>query len=179
MSRYIAFLRAINVGGSRTLKMDTLRQLFESIGLAKVETFIASGNVVFETTSRSPQALESKIENTLRAALGYEVATFIRTDAQVAAIAHYQPFRKSESDAGNVHVIFLAEPLDARCRQEVVGLSTDGDEFHVHEREIYWLRRKNSSGYNFAMPRLEKIIDQPFTIRGTSTLKKLAEKYCK
>lgn len=179
MSRYIAFLRAINVGGSHTLKMDTLRQLFGSLGLANVETFIASGNVVFETTSRTPRALESKIENTLRAALGYEVAIFIRTDAQVAAIAQYDPFRESERDAGNVHVIFLAGPLSAGCRQEVVGLRTDGDEFHVHEREIYWLRRKNSSGYNFAMPRLEKIIDQPFTIRGMRTLKQLAAKYCK
>ena len=53
MPRYIAFLRAINVGGHNTVKMDFLRQLFESLGFSNVETFIASGNIVFETTSKN------------------------------------------------------------------------------------------------------------------------------
>ncbi len=79
MSRCIAFLRAINVGG-HTVKMDDLRRLFESLGFTRGETFIASGNVVFETTSKNTTALERKIEKKLRDALGYEVATFIMTD---------------------------------------------------------------------------------------------------
>ena len=91
MPRYIAFLRAINVGG-HTVKMDVLRQQFEALGFANVETFIASGNVIFETTAKNTRTLEKKIEQQLRAALGYEVATFIRTEAELAAIAQYQPF---------------------------------------------------------------------------------------
>lgn len=58
MQRYIAFLRAINVGG-HTVKMDRLREIFEALGFSNVETFIASGNVVFETTARDPAALEA------------------------------------------------------------------------------------------------------------------------
>ena len=84
MPRYIAFLRAINVGG-HTVKMDALRELFEALGFEQVETFIASGNVIFETTETDTAALERRIETHLQAALGYAVATFLRSDAEVAA----------------------------------------------------------------------------------------------
>jgi Protein of unknown function (DUF1697) len=78
MFRFIAFLRAINVGGGRTVKMQSLRQVFESLGFSRVTTFIASGNVVFETTTKKTKALERKIERALKAVLGYEVRTFVR-----------------------------------------------------------------------------------------------------
>ena len=91
MSRFIAFLRAINAGRGRTVKMDTLRRLFETLGVSRVTTFIGSGNVVFETTAKNAKTLERKIEKRLREALGYEVTTFIRTDAELAKIANYKP----------------------------------------------------------------------------------------
>ncbi len=75
MERYVAFLRAINVGG-HTVKMDYLRQVFESFGLSGVETFIASGNVVFEAPTADARALDEQIGQGLREALGYDVATF-------------------------------------------------------------------------------------------------------
>ena len=78
MTVYIAFLRAINVGG-RTVKMDRLRGLFEHLGYADVETFIASGNVIFQSPAEDTRALEQQIEAHLAASLGYEVATFVRT----------------------------------------------------------------------------------------------------
>ena len=95
MIRYIAFLRAINVGG-HTVKMENLRHLFESLDFSNVQTFIASGNVVFDAKEKSARSLEKKIEKRLREALGYDVATFIRTDAELAEIADYKPFRQSD-----------------------------------------------------------------------------------
>jgi uncharacterized protein (DUF1697 family) len=86
MPRFIAFLRAINVGG-HTVKMDGLRRIFESLGFSSVETFIASGNVIFETRRKNASALERKIASALDNALEYEVATFLRTDEEVVAIA--------------------------------------------------------------------------------------------
>jgi uncharacterized protein (DUF1697 family) len=61
MPRYVAFLRAINVGG-HIVKMDYLRSLFEELGFTNVETFIASGNVVFDSSYKNPASLEKKIE---------------------------------------------------------------------------------------------------------------------
>jgi len=68
MTRCIAFLSAINVGG-RTVKMEVLRQQFEALGFTKVGTFIASGNVIFETPAKNMHTLEKKIEQQLRAVL--------------------------------------------------------------------------------------------------------------
>ena len=70
MARYIAFLRAINVGG-HTVKMDRLRALFQELPLANVETFIASGNVLFDSDESDTRVLERMIEGHLRAALGW------------------------------------------------------------------------------------------------------------
>ena len=58
MARFVAFLRAINVDGSRAVRMETLRRIFESFGFAKVDTFLASGNVVFESTPQGRFDLE-------------------------------------------------------------------------------------------------------------------------
>ena len=84
MFRFIAFLRAINVGGGRTVNMQSLCQVFESLGFSRVTTFIASGNVVFETRTKKTRAFERKIERALKAALGYEVRTFVRAENDLA-----------------------------------------------------------------------------------------------
>ena len=91
MTRYVAFLRAINVGGRR-VKMDHLRKLFEALGTSNVETFIASGNVIFDSEADDPRVLERKIEDHLQESLGYEVATFVRSTSELAGIARYRPF---------------------------------------------------------------------------------------
>jgi uncharacterized protein (DUF1697 family) len=177
MSRCIAFLRAINVGG-HTAKMDDLRQLFQSLGFSGVETFLASGNVVFEATSRNTKALEKKIEKKLQEALGYEVATFIRTDTELADIANYKPFPKSALDAAAaLNIAFLADPLDDASKQKLMALRTDIDDFDVHGREIYWLCRKKQSESTFSNAVLEKALGRPSTLRGANTVAKIAAKY--
>ena len=178
MPRYIAFLRAINVGGHNTVKMDFLRQLFESLGFSNVETFIASGNIVFETTSNNAQALEREIEKVLHEALGYAVATFIRTGMELAAIANYKPFSQSDLDgAAALNIAFLADGLDDKSSQKLMALRTDIDDFHVHGREIYWLCRKRQSGSKISNAVLEKALGQKSTLRGANTVKKMAAKY--
>ena len=178
MPRYIAFLRAINVGGHHTVKMDFLRRLFESLGFSHVETFIASGNVVFETTSKNAQALKREIETSLREALGYEVATFIRTDAELAAVADYRPFSQSDLDAAAaLNIAFLADGLDDKSSQKLLTLRTDIDDFHIHGREIYWLCRQKQSGSKISNATLEKAIGQKSTLRGANTVQKMAAKY--
>ena len=180
MPRYIAFLRAINVGGHNIVQMDSVRHLFGSLGYLNVETFSASGNIVFETTKKNARILEREIGNGLRAALGYEVATFIRTDAELAAIADYKPFSQSELDgAVALNIAFLADELDDKSRQKLTALRTDIDDFHIHGREIYWLCRKRQSESKISNAVLEKALGQRSTLRGANTVKKMAAKYPK
>ena len=177
MPRYFAFLRAINVGG-HTVKMDVLRQNFEALGFSNVGTFIASGNVVFETPSMDTRNLEGTIENRLREALGYAVATFIRSEGELAAIARYQPFPQLTLDrAAALNVAFLAdEPVEASV-QKLMALRTDIDDFHVHAREVYWLCLQKQSDSKFSNAVLEKTLGRQSTLRGVNTIKKMAEKY--
>jgi uncharacterized protein (DUF1697 family) len=175
--KYIAFLRAINVGG-HNVKMDTLRQLFESLGFSNVETFIASGNIIFESKTGNVKTLEKKIETCLHEALGYEVATFIRTNAEVAEIAKYKPFPQSQLDiATALNIGFLANPLSDSAAQKLMSLRTDIDDFHIYGREIYWLCKKKQSDSKISNVAIEKSLGVKSTLRGVNTINKLAEKY--
>jgi uncharacterized protein (DUF1697 family) len=177
MSQYIAFLRAINVGGGRTIKMNSLRQSFESLGFSNIATFIASGNILFETKTKNIKALEKKIEKKLRADLGFEVTTFIRTNTQLKKVSHYKAFPQSKINAASeFNVIFLSENPNKKSRQKVMGLQTDTNEFRVHGREIYWLRRKENGKSTFSTIPLEKLLGKRFTIRSAKTTKRLALK---
>ncbi len=177
MSKHIAFLRAINVGG-HNVKMDHLRQLFESLDLANVETFIASGNIIFESKTANSKSLEKKIENKLREALGYEVATFIRTDAELAEISKYKPFPQPQlNSATALNIGFLADPLDDATKQKLMALRTDIDDFQVHKREIYWLCKKKQSDSKVSNAVIEKALGIKTTLRGVNTVNKMAEKY--
>jgi uncharacterized protein (DUF1697 family) len=177
MPRRIAFLRAINVGG-HTVTMETLRGLFEALGFKNVETFIASGNVIFESHARDTGGLQKKIEGHLLESLGYAVKTFIRTGAEVAAVAQYKPFKESQMrTAGALSVGFMAEPLGAEARKSLMALKTEIDDFHVHGREVYWLCKKKQNESTFSNVRFERIVKTGATFRGVKTVAKLAAKY--
>jgi uncharacterized protein (DUF1697 family) len=176
--RYIAFLRGINVGG-HTVKMEALRRLFEGLRFAAVSTFIASGNVVFETDEGDPVALEQLIERALHVALGYEVATFLRTDAEVALVAAYAPFPELAFEPGDTsYVIFLRTAPDAATGDRVRALSNERDVLRVEGRELYWLRRGSlleTTISNAAWGRALGVM--PTTMRNANTLRRLAARY--
>ncbi len=158
--------------------MDRLRNLFELQGFSAVETYIASGNVVFETPDNDVDALQRQIEASLQGALGYAVAAFIRTPMELSAIAGYAPFPQVDLDRAQVlNVAFLSSPLDIGTQQRLMMLTTDIDNFHVHGREVYWLCRKKQSQSTFSNAVLEKTIGRSSTLRGINTLRKMAEKY--
>src|SRR5215467_1336756 len=107
MPQLFAFLRAINAGPGRVVRMKVLRHAFESLGFSGVETFLKSGNVIFETRARDAGTLKKKIERRLHQALGYKVPVLIRTHAEVNKIAALEPFKKSEIRGADVNIILL------------------------------------------------------------------------
>ncbi|MGZ3636648.1 MAG: DUF1697 domain-containing protein [Ktedonobacterales bacterium] len=179
MQRYIAFLRGINVGG-HTVKMERLRAVFAELGFANVETFIASGNVIFETQAEDAEVLEQQIEEHLRLRIGYDVATFIRSASELMAVTNYQAFPPADFGlpGSSTYVAFLhVAPSDA-VREKLVALRTSVDDFHHHEREIFWLcRTRLSESPVFSGGLFEKTIREPMTMRNMTTIRKLAVKY--
>jgi uncharacterized protein (DUF1697 family) len=173
MPRYAALLRAINVGG-HTVKMEELRRLFEAVPLKRVESVIASGNILFESSSADTAKLESRIEAKLEKALGYEVGTYLRTGAELAAIAALEPFALDPGD--KVHVVFVRAALSATAKKQVLALATTYDDFFVEGREIYWRTRGMSSASLIKPAAFSRAVGMPGTARNVTTVRKLAEK---
>ncbi len=173
MPAYVAFLRAINVGG-RTVTMARLRAVFEATACTSVETFIASGNVIFHTRSTNAAATETRLEKALRAALGYEVATFLRTPSEVVSIARNDPFDGEESskEEHSLFVTMLASPPTEESRRKLMSKASALDAFAVVGREMYWLRRSRETGFSGAQ--LERIFGQKATARNINTVRAIA-----
>lgn len=177
MARYIALLRAINVGG-HTVKMEVLRELFSSLRFSNVETFIASGNVIFEAKAAADRVLEMRIEKLLQSSLGYAVSTFVRTEDEIRTISVYKPFSDEIlSTAQALNVGFLHDPLSPAAVEAAMRFRTELDDFHVHGREIYWLCRARQSDSKFVSKPFEKAINGAVTFRSTKTIARLAAKY--
>lgn len=179
MPKFIAFLRAINVG-NHTVKMDQLRQLFEDLGFANVETFIASGNVIFDAKPKDIRSLESKIGKHLEKALGYEVTTFVRSTDELAAICGYQAFSQEEltTDGNTLFIGFLASKPTTAAAAKLRTLASAIDGLRLDDRELYWLYRRKNGESKLYGPLLEKTLGVKATLRNANTIKRLAAKYC-
>ena len=175
MPRCAAFLRAVNVGG-RVVKMDALKRIFESVGLAGVESFIASGNVVF--SSKGVKGLDRKIAAALGKALGYEVPTFVRTLREIADLAGQRPFEERDAAAFPTYLVgFLSKKLDTESVERLSALESIDDLFHVRGRDFWWLSKHHQARPAITGRVLEKALGQPTTLRNVNTIRRMAEKF--
>ncbi len=176
MPRYFALLRGINVGGHR-VKMDRLRELVEALGFEQVETFIASGNMIFSSTSRDVHAMEERIARHLEKALGYGVPTLVRSQSELESIATFEPSEPAPTDQ-SVYVIFLPESADVELRRSLENLNSDTDRFEFAGREAYWLIRGKLSESPLFGVDLTKVTGRaPTTMRNMTTIRRLVAKY--
>ena len=137
MTRYIAFLRAVNVGG-RVVRMERLRALFGELGLAGVRTYIQTGNVFFDTDEPDRAALTERIERHLEQALGYEVATFLRTVEEVEATIALNPFAGREITPDmRLTVVFTAQPFPADVPLPLLSPKGDVEIVHATPGEVF------------------------------------------
>ena len=174
--RLVAFLRAINVGG-HVVRMDELRRVFESLKLRNVETFIASGNVLFEGGVGDAARLEQRIERALAQALRYDVGAFIRSTAELAGIAAYRPFGAGEPAGSKLSVVFLKSAPDPALRRNIEALRVATDDFHVNGREVYWLCRGGRMSESPVGARFGKVLGTNGTMRNVTTIRKLVARH--
>ena len=157
--------------------MDRLREHVEALGFEHVETFIASGNVIFSSASRDVHAMEERIARHLREALGYEVPTFIRSRSELESIMTFEPTDPAPTDE-SVYVIFLPEAAAIDLRRSLDNLSTERDRFEFAGREAYWLiRGKLSESRLFGMGLAKMTGGASTTMRTMTTIRRLVAKY--
>lgn len=174
MPRYAAFLRAINIGG-HTVRMTVLRASFERLGFDNVGTFIASGNVIFDSSEKDESKLERVIERALETEFGYPVETFVRSMAELTEIATRKPFGRGDPDRDerSVYVAFLDRSPTVEAVRRLAALATEDDTFAVVGREAYWLRRGGIGTSRFSGGLLEKTLGMPATLRGLPTITRI------
>ncbi len=174
MKKYVAFLRAINVGGTKIIKMNNLKKYFESFGCINVQTYIQSGNVIFE--AKESIELEEKIEKHLEKMLGYKVETFLRTMDEVAKIVSKPAYEPQGEET--LHVVFLRnrQSVDKKTEQSLLSLRSEADDFAVKGSEVYNLRRDRDKSI-FSNNLIEKTLKVEATTRNINTLRKIVEKH--
>lgn len=170
MPRHVALLRAINVGG-HTVTMARLRELFLALGFEEVSTVIASGNVLFDSRAR-PATLEPRIEAHLEQALGYPVATFLRSPQELEAAAAHSPGPSGAS----VYIGFTRGEPGAAAGRALRGLETAVDAFHLEGREVYWVCRTSMGQSAISSNMVERAVGMPLTFRNITTVRRLADK---
>lgn len=141
MNRYVAFLRGMNLG-NRRIKNEGLRRHFEVMGFEEVATFRASGNVIFSAPKREAEAkLAARVEAELDERLGYDVPVFLRSAAELAAVAAHKPFdaKAVAMSKGKLQVSFLKKQPTAVAKKRTLALASDEDLLAIEGRELYWL----------------------------------------
>lgn len=177
MESYVAFLRGMNLGGRR-IKNEELRAEFEVLGFADVGCFRASGNVVFAADEGDGAKLTKQIEVGLGEALGYEVPVFLRSAAELRAVAAHEPFDAAALGAskGKLQVAFLLEKPKAAVRKKVLALATDEDRLAIEGRELYWLPRGGVSESDLDLNVIGGALGLT-TIRTMGTVEQIVTKY--
>ncbi len=181
MKRYVAFLRGMNLG-NRRIKNPQLAAEFERLGLLEVATFRASGNVIFDTEvdgGEARAALAERIETGLLEGLGYDVPVYLRSAAELRAIAAREPFAAKDVAAskGKLQVTMLQAKPGAAARRKALALSTDADRLAIEGTELYWLPSGGVSETELDLKAIERALG-PGTQRTMGTVEQIAAKYC-
>ena len=178
MPRYVAFLRGINLG-ARTVKNVQLVKIFAAAGLPDVEPFIASGNVIFDSRSKSEGTLVRKIEGSIAATMGFEARTFLRTMEALAIVAEQRPFAPARHASAIAFVVgFVDTPFTAAEKQTIAGFASANDELHPLGRELFWLSQTRQSDSAFQRIPFDKRV-RPSTWRNINTVQRIVAKYGK
>lgn len=137
--RYIAILRGINVGTGRKVPMADLRKLCESLGLQQVQSYIQSGNLVFELAQPEPiSELESRLQTFFSETFGFDIPVLIRTSAEWAESIAQNPFLKEKNvDIERLHLTCLKELPSPELLEKIKTFQYLPDRYEIIGRDVF------------------------------------------
>ena len=173
--KYIAFLRGINVGGKNKIKMETLREVCESLGFENVKTYINSGNVIFETEKSDDKKLAEKLEQAIVNEFALNIKVIVRSIAEIEAIVKNNPFEGQFENDKDLHVFFLDEELSTEKREQLLSNNNENEQFAVRSREIFCLLRISVLDSLIGKDYIAKKLKVSATARNWRTVNKVLE----
>jgi uncharacterized protein (DUF1697 family) len=169
----VALLRGINVGG-RIIKMADLKSCLEKAGFGEVKTLLQSGNVIFESSSKTEAVLKDKIEQTLTKTFGYPAKVQVIKVDELARIIKKYPFKIGDPKLQN-YVVFLEENLAGELASELARQDLENEQIKQFETVIYWQVEKGMTIKSPFSKYLTKAKYKQFnTVRNLNTLKRIA-----
>jgi uncharacterized protein (DUF1697 family) len=138
MNTYICILRGINVSGQKIVKMDELKNLFQKLGFNAVQTYIQSGNVVFQSEQSNQKELEVLIANRVMEVFGFDVPVLVKSNKELQSIFEHNPFLKNGvTDITKLHVTFLSAIPDAALVKQLAEFDFGTDDYVIDNSAIY------------------------------------------
>lgn len=174
MHTYIALLRGINVGGRNSLPMKKLVELFGGMGLENIQTYIQSGNVVFQSSRTSASRLQSDIGKDLNAACSFEPDILVLTNQEFSVIMDNCPFDRGEAELKSVHIFFLKSKPEKSSLDRLDSLCSSTEKFELGEKALY-LYAPDGIGRSKLAAGVEKAVGVSTTARNWRTVMRLAE----
>ena len=175
MINYVAFLRGINVGGKKLIKMEDLSRVFVSLGFKNVRTFIQSGNVIFDAAETNPNVLAKKIEKKIAESFGHEVPVLLQTLTELEAILKRDPFKKIKpGDEVMMFVTFLGAEPSTKPKLPLISSTENLEVFAIKDRAAFILaRRKKNGSCGFPNNFIEKQLGVSATTRNWTTINRI------
>lgn len=176
MTKYVALIRKVNVGGNNLIKMNQLRDAFEAAGMKNVRTFQQAGNVVFESKAKNPLSLTAKIERFLAKAFHTDLKAIVFTVDELANITKHDPFKRIELGDLMLCVVFLADKPVRLPKLPTISATDNLELIAVRDRAAFVVARRKKTGW-FGFPNnfVEKQLGVTATTRQWSTIKKLID----
>ena len=177
MPTYVALLRAVNVGGTGKLPMADFRKLLEGLGFKNVETYIQSGNAVFDGPG-SAAKVKAAVTTGLEKLMGTPVEVTVRTHEELSLVIAENPFAaEAAADGARVHVAFLAGPAGAGAQAALLSIvaryPARRDRFHLAGEHIYLHLPDGAAETKFSGKTLDKAIGVAGTGRNWNSVLKL------
>jgi uncharacterized protein (DUF1697 family) len=169
----VSLLRGVNVGG-QIIKMDSLRELYTSLGFRQVETFIQSGNVVFTTQARDLKRLGGRIEDAIEKTYGFRSDVILRSAAEIRDALGRNPFALRQGiEPAKLLISFLAAEPDPEGCTKVRALDIHPEELYIDGREVYAYFPNGMARPKLSWPTIGKWLKTPSTGRNLSSVQKL------
>ena len=174
--RYVALLRGINVNGKKMVKMDLLKSIFEEMKFENIETYIQTGNVIFDSQEVQKNSLCNKIKDKLKDTLGFEVPVILKEIEELEAVIGDNPFRnRNLLENEKLHVTFLEREPSSEVADIFNDYKEDKDEIILHGENVYILCRNGYGKTKFSNSFLESKLKVKGTTRNFKTINKIVE----
>ncbi|MBA3529902.1 MAG: DUF1697 domain-containing protein [Propionibacteriaceae bacterium] len=171
MTRQVAFMRGINVGGKNKISMPGLRAMAEGLGYSDVATYINSGNLLF-TSAKRASTLATEISSSIEREFGFSIDVTVRSQAQLNTILAENPY--PDGDPSQVTVAFLTKAPPAVAEEKVAALASEHEPFTFAGNEVY-VNYTQGLGNSALAQQFSKAVGVSATVRNIRTVSKIAD----